>query len=82
MFLESLQDTRSINLITPAGKEKGITYLGQIFVAGGTYKNSNAAITACRRDLDLGLSALVIPEAGQFRVWCSIPTQMMLSLAD
>ncbi len=81
MLLTSLQDTQSINLITPAGKEKGITYFGQIFVAGKVYTDLKAAITACRRDLDAGLSALIITEAGQYRLWCSIPNQMVAQAA-
>ena len=77
MVLTSLQETQSINVVTPAGREKGITYLGQTFVPGNSYKDLDAAIAACRRDLDNGLATLVAPEGNLYRVWCSVPSQIL-----
>lgn len=80
MILTSLQDTQSIDVVTSAGREKGVSYLGQTFVPGNSYKDINAAIAACKRDLDNGLATLVVPEADLYRVWYSVPREM-LSLA-
>ena len=44
MILNSLNETRSIEVITSAGREKGIIFLGKTFVADKSYKSLQEAI--------------------------------------
>lgn len=81
MILNSLNETRSIEVITLAGKERGIVFLGKTFVADRAYKSLNEAIAACRKDLDLGLAILITPDAARFQVWVSVPNQMIFQAA-
>ncbi len=82
MILNSLNETRSIEVITPAGREQGIVFLGKTFVAGKSYKSLQDAIAACRGDLDLGFAVLIAPDAEQFRVWVLVPSQMIFQSAQ
>ncbi len=81
MILNSLNETRSIEVITLAGRERGIVFLGKTFVVDKFYKSLNEAIAACRADLDLGVALLIAPEADKFCVWVSVPTQMIFHAA-
>ncbi|MEA5476840.1 hypothetical protein VB774_04325 [Pseudanabaena galeata UHCC 0370] len=81
MILNSLNETRSIEVITLAGRERGIVFLGKTFVADKSYKSLDEAIAACRQDLDLGLAVLITPDAEKFRVWVSVPNQMIFQAA-
>ena len=82
MILNSLNQTRSIEVITSAGREKGIVFLGKTFVADKSYNSQNEAIAGCRGDLDLGFAVLITPDAEQFRVWVSVPNQMIFQIAE
>ncbi len=77
MILNSLNETRSIEVLTLAGRERGLVFLGKTFVVDKLYKSLNEAIAACRADLDLGVALLIAPEADKFCVWVSVPTQMI-----
>jgi hypothetical protein len=77
MILNSLNQTRSIEVITPAGREKGIVFLGKTFVADKSYQSLKEAIAACRGDLDLGLALLITPNAEKFQVWVLVPNQII-----
>ncbi|GBO54021.1 hypothetical protein APA_1969 [Pseudanabaena sp. lw0831] len=81
MILNSLNETRSIEVITFAGRERGIVFLGKTFVADRSFNSLNAAIAACRKDLDLGLAILITPNADKFQVWVSVPNQMIFHAA-
>ena len=81
MILNSLNETRSIEVTTLAGRERGIVFLGKTFVADRAYRSLDEAIAACRQDLDLGLAVLITPDAEKFRVWVSVPNQMIFQAA-
>jgi hypothetical protein len=78
MILDSINQTQPIEVITPAGREKGVIFLKKTFVADKCYKNLDQAIAASRDDLDLGFGVLIIPHDQQYQVWISIPPQMIL----
>ena len=81
MILNSLNETRSIEVMTIAGKEKGIIFLGKTFVADKAYNRLDDAIAAGRQDLDLGVAIVITPDAEKFRVWVSVPKQMIFQAA-
>ncbi|MFM7599600.1 MAG: hypothetical protein ACKO7R_00120 [Pseudanabaena sp.] len=81
MILNSLNEARQIEVITTTGKERGIVFLGKTFVADKAYNSLNEAIAVCRKDLDLGLAVLITPDAEKFRLWVSVPTQMISQAA-
>ena len=78
MILDSLDQTQLIEVITPAGRERGIVFLNKTFVADRRYETLEQAIVACRGDLDLGMGVVITPDAGKFQVWISVPSQMIL----
>ncbi len=78
MILDSLDQTQLIEVITPAGRERGIVFLNKTFVADRCYEKLEQAIAACRGDLDLGLGVVITPDADKFQVWISVPSQMIL----
>jgi len=41
--------------------------LGHNFLPNNVYANIQVAIDACRKDLDIGLFALIVPEGNSFR---------------
>ncbi len=77
MILNSLNEARSIVINTLTGKEKGIIFLGKTFVADQSYNSLDDAILSCRKDLDLGFAILIVPDANKFRVWVSVPNQII-----
>jgi hypothetical protein len=81
MILNSLNQVRSIVIKTIAGTEKAIMYLGKIFVADKLYGSLDEAIAGCRRDLDLGMAILIVPEVNQFCIWVAIPDELLLELS-
>jgi hypothetical protein len=81
MILNSLNETRSIEVITIAGRERGIVFLGKTFVADQSYDTLDHAIAASKKDLDLGVAVVITPDEDQFRVWVLVPDQMMLQAA-
>jgi hypothetical protein len=82
MMLISLADYELVDIITPWGTEQAIEYLGQLFLPIETHKNPQAAINACRTDLEAGLFSIVVQETNQVRIWCPIPRQMQTDLLD
>jgi len=78
MILNSLNQVRTIVINTIVGTEKAIMFLGKYFVAENAYDSLNEAIAGCKRDLDLGMALLIAPDANQFRVWISIPDDLIL----
>jgi hypothetical protein len=78
MILNSLNQVRSIVIKSIAGTEKAIVFLGKTFVADKAYNSLNEAIAGCKRDIDMGMAVLIAPEANQFKVWVSIPDDMIL----
>ena len=80
MILSSLHQVQSVIINTIVGTEKAIMFLGKIFVAEKIYDNLNEAIAGCRRDLDMGMGILIAPEASQYRVWVSIPQELILEV--
>ncbi|PZO43260.1 MAG: hypothetical protein DCF19_04720 [Pseudanabaena frigida] len=78
MILHSLNQVRSIVINTIFGNEKAIIFLGNTFVDHQVYNSLNEAIAECAKDLELGIAVLIAPEANQFRVWLSIPDEMIL----
>ncbi len=81
MILNSLNQVRTISINTIAGTEKAIMFLGKYFVAEKVYDSLNEAIAGCKRDLDFGMALLIAPDAKQFRVWISIPNELILQAA-
>lgn len=81
MILNSLNETRSIEIMTSAGRERGIVFLGKTFVADKSYDILDDAIAASKKDLDLGVAIVITPDKDQFRVWISIPNQIILQAA-
>jgi hypothetical protein len=82
MILNSLNQVRSIVIKSIAGTEKAIVFLGKTFVADKAYSCLNEAIAGCKRDIDMGMAVLIAPdEANQFKVWVSIPDDMILQAA-
>jgi hypothetical protein len=81
MILNSLNQVRSIVIKSIAGTEKAIVFLGKTFVVDKAYNSLNEAIAGCKRDIDLGMAVLIAPEANQFKVWISIPNEMILQAA-
>jgi len=81
MILNSLNQVRSIVINTVVGTEQAIVFLGKIFVVDKAYSSLSDAIAGCRRDLDLGMAVLIAPNANQFSVWVSIPSEMILQSA-
>jgi len=82
MILNSLNQVRSIVIKSIAGTEKAIVFLGKTFVADKAYNSLNEAIAGCKRDIDMGMAVLIAPdEANQFKVWVSIPDDMILQAA-
>lgn len=78
MILNSLDQVQLIEVITPAGRERGILFLNKTFVTDRSYEKLEQAIAACRGDLDLGLGVVITPNANKFQVWISVPSQMIL----
>ena len=81
MILNSLNEARPIEVITLGGREKGIVFLGKTFVADKSYGSLDAAIAASKKDLDMGIAIVITPDAQQFRIWVSVPSQMILQTA-
>ncbi|TYQ25714.1 hypothetical protein PseudUWO311_14770 [Pseudanabaena sp. UWO311] len=81
MILNSLNETRSIEVMTIAGKKKGIIFLGKTFVADKAYDILDDAIAATKKDIDLGVAVVITPDEDQFRVWILVPDQMILQAA-
>ncbi len=81
MILNSLNETRSIEVMTIAGKKKGIIFLGKTFVADQSYDTLDDAIAASKKYLDLGVAVVITPDAKQFRLWVSVPSQMIFQAA-
>lgn len=80
MILSSLQQVKSVIINTIVGTEKAIMFLGKIFVAEKIYDQLDEAIAGCRKDLDMGMGILIAPEASQYRVWVSIPDELILEV--
>ena len=78
MILNSLDQVQLIEVITPAGRERGILFLNKTFVTDRSYEKLEQAIAACRADLDLGMGVVITPDANKFQVWISVPSQMIL----
>lgn len=78
MILNSLNQVRKIMIKSIAGTEEAIIFLGKTFVADKNYSSIHEAIAGCRRDVDMGMGVLVIPDAHQFRVWVAIPEEFIL----
>ena len=78
MILDSLNQTQLIEVITPAGRERGIVFLNKTFVADRCYDRLEQAIVACRGDLDLGMGVVITPNGDKFQVWIFMPSQMIL----
>ena len=76
--LNSLNQVRLIVINTIAGTEKAIVFLGKTFVVDKAYNSLKDAIAGCRNDLDMGFAVLIAPDANQFKVWVSIPNEMIL----
>jgi hypothetical protein len=81
MILNSLNQVRSIVIKSIAGTEKAIVFLGKTFVVDKAYNSLNEAIAGCKRDIDLGMAVLIAPESNEFKVWVSIPNEMILQAA-
>jgi hypothetical protein len=81
MILNSLNQVRSVVITTIAGTENAIIFLGKVFVADKAYKSLDEAIAGSRKDLDLGMALLIAPDADQFRVWLSIPNELIFNSA-
>ncbi|ELS34015.1 hypothetical protein [Pseudanabaena sp. UWO310] len=79
MILNSLNQVRSIMINTIAGTEKAIMYLGKIFVIDKAYNSLTDAIAGCRRDLDLGMAILIVPDANKYCVWVVIPDELIVN---
>ena len=75
MILNSLNEVRSIIIKSIAGTEKAIVFLGKTFVVDKAYASLNEAIAGSKRDVDLGIALLIVPEADQFKVWVEIPNE-------
>ncbi len=78
MILNSLNQVRKIIIKSIAGTEEAIIFLGKTFVADKIYSSINEAIAGCRRDVDMGMGVLIVPDDQQFRVWVAIPEQFIL----
>lgn len=78
MILNSLNQVRKIIIKSIAGTEQAIIFLGKTFVADKIYGSINEAIAGCRRDVDMGMGVLIIPDNNQFRVWVAIPNEFIL----
>ncbi|PZU94066.1 MAG: hypothetical protein DCE90_15650 [Pseudanabaena sp.] len=78
MILNSLSQVRTIIINTIAGTEKAIVFLGKTFVAEKIYATVGDAIAGCKRDIDMGMGLLIVPESEQFRVWIAIPEDLIL----
>jgi hypothetical protein len=78
MILNSLNETRSIEVMTIAGKRKGIIFLGKTFVADKSYDILDDAIAASKKDIDQGVAVVITPDAEQFRVWILVPEDQMI----
>ena len=81
MILNSLNQVRSIVIDTIFGAEKAIVFSDKTFVDHKVYNSLNEAITECKRDSDLGIEVLITSHADQFRVWVSIPEEVILQAA-
>ena len=81
MILNSLNQVRSVVITTIAGTENAIIFLGKVFVADKAYKSLDEAIAGSRRDLDLGMALLIAPDTDQFRVWLSVPNELIFNSA-
>jgi hypothetical protein len=77
MILNSLNEVRSIIIKSIAGTEKAIVFLGKTFVVDKAYASLNEAIAGSKRDVDLGIALLIVPEADQFKVWVEIPNELI-----
>jgi hypothetical protein len=77
MILNSLNEVRSIIIKSIAGTEKAIVFLGKTFVVDKAYASLNEAIAGSKRDVDLGMALLIVPEADQFKVWVAIPNELI-----
>jgi hypothetical protein len=78
MIINSINEVRTIAIKTIFGTEKAIVFLGKYFVAENAYDSLNEAIAGCKRDLDLGMALLIIPEANRFCVWLAVPEELLL----
>lgn len=81
MILNSLNEARSIEVMTIAGRARGIIFLGKTFVADKSYDILDDAIAASKKALDLGVALVITPDEDQFRVWILLPDQMILQAA-
>ncbi len=78
MILNSLNQVRKIIIKSIAGTEEAIIFLGKTFVADKIYSSITEAIAGCRRDVDMGMGVLIVPDDQQFRVCVAIPEQFIL----
>jgi hypothetical protein len=69
----TLSDFKISDILTPWGKEISINYFGRVFMPMNVYRDIDAAILACRNDLDAGHHAIVVTEANRFSVWWHLP---------
>lgn len=69
MIILSLSEIQPINLPTPWGNEKGIYYLGKTFLPIDVHATQQAAIAACRQDLDAGMMSIVVDEGDRTSLW-------------
>lgn len=69
MIILSLSEIQTINLLTPWGDERGISYLGKTFLPVDIHANPQDAIDACRRDLDEGMLSIVVDEGDRVSLW-------------
>jgi hypothetical protein len=69
MIILSLSEIKITKLPTPWGDEQGICYLGKTFLPIDVHPNHQAAIAACRRDLDAGMMSIVVDEGDRISLW-------------
>jgi hypothetical protein len=81
MILSSLNETRSIEVMTIAGKKKGIIFLGKTFISDKSYNFLDDAIAASKTALDLGFAIVITPNIDRFQLWVSMPHEIIVQAA-
>jgi hypothetical protein len=77
-MIVKLVDTSNIEISVLGQRMRAISYLGQAFVPTNLAGEIKQLITACRRDLDMGLMSMVVEEQNTFRLWASVPKEMQI----
>jgi hypothetical protein len=75
MIVINLADAHTVPISLPWGEETSIRYMGELFIPVQVHSSLDAAIAACRHDLDTGMMSIVVRDRDRASLWWHIPKQ-------